>query len=406
MRYILINDTSATHNPGCQATVASLGELHAADGWLCCASIPVGTGYAAFATFADRVAKGDFAPASSEPSERPEADSSAETDQGAVRWLRRWFGPSGAPAPTPVVSPMDELFSQSMRELMTHTDVDFADCDHVVINGEGTLHHDRVAAYGLLGWAAIAKSFGKSVSIVNCTVDSFSPVFFELLRRHVDHLVVRESLSHAYVRPQFDRVIQGADAIFATQRPRQTKAEDADRVAYTPGVLSYENIVTRETVGRHLRQLRGRFWHVDFIVAETEDEAFVDLAIHLGCNIIALGDHRGDDVVDMLTQYRLLVSGRYHYCIFGLLAGVNVVPLHSNTWKMDGLFRFASGHAGNVVQPTMPLTHDANLTFDDQDMPVGVPVWSQTDFDFDRLAQLARQNRIDTAESATRVAAA
>jgi polysaccharide pyruvyl transferase WcaK-like protein len=359
MRYVLINDTSSTNNPGCQATVAALQASYRRYDARCVGRVLVGDGYEHFVPFTEFLKQ-------SSQSESPHL--------------------------------LQNAFDDCVDALSDHGLDPFGECEFVVINGEGTMHHDRTGAYLLLGWAALAKQRGLPVAVVNCTIDSFHPFFFRQLNRSVDWLAVREPCSFEFVRPFHPNVRLGADAIFSmpapivSDRPLQT---NRTRVAYTPGVLSYEGIVSETTVRSHLQSLRQQFDEVEYLSIESEDRAFEPIAAELDCSVHSLGAFCAVDIEAALASFNCLVSGRYHVCIFGLRAGVPVVPLHSNTWKMRGLMRFRY-LSPRGAQQCEPLNHDSQLA----DVAAALtaparyetPILSPQEFDFEKLSALAESN--------------
>lgn len=364
MRYVLINDTSGTNNPGCQDTVASLVDLYAQHGHRLSDRIPVGAAHGHFIACAKQFPRASCADPSQTPSPPSPAAVTFAPDRGrgplarlAAKLAQAW--PSGnARRRPPEHSAANESFHAAVDKILRSHRSQLAACDHVVINGEGTMHHDRPGAFALLGWAHAAKRLGKHVALVNCTIESFGPAFWDLLRPAVDYLAVREPNSYRYVQPHFPNVQQAADAIFGSRSARSDPPPHHSRAGYSPGVLSYEGIVSPESVRAHLENLHQTFDEVVFFTAEVEDQPFEPLAAELGCQVKPLGALTSENAIEQMQRLSILVSGRYHLCIFALLAETPFVPLQSNTWKMDGLLalsrqrfsRLPLGHAGPLPE--------------------------------------------------------
>lgn len=66
--------------------------------------------------------------------------------------------------------------------------------DMVLINGEGTIHHDAPAGLALLRLARFAKFYGVKSALINCTYDSNGELAGQLLSEF-DYVFVRESRS-------------------------------------------------------------------------------------------------------------------------------------------------------------------------------------------------------------------
>lgn len=372
MHYILVNDTSATNNPGCQATVSSLLHLLAIERGAPIDRIAVGTGYEHFVEFTSH--------AFQEIADPPTGNSLTRLFHSRHRAKRQHDRTSA------------DLFGRAVDELEQHFSPRLVGAEVMVINGEGTIHHDRVGAYLLAGWAELGNRLGMSVVIVNATIESMSDPFWNRVRQSVQCIVVREELSFDFASAYHPNVVLGADAIFANPRfsqfaptitpEKDTGQANSKRAAYTPGVLSFEGIVNDDTVGDHLRELLESFDEVDFIVAEVEDERFVPLAIRMGCGVKSPQTVSESNVLETLAEYDLLISGRYHYCIFAMLAGTAVRPLESNTWKIPALIRF-----GNHSVPTQRHCDPLRLGPAESDQ-----LLTADSFDLKRLTTLANRN--------------
>ncbi|MCC7555717.1 MAG: polysaccharide pyruvyl transferase family protein [Methanoculleus marisnigri] len=72
--------------------------------------------------------------------------------------------------------------------------------------------------------------------------------------------------------------------------------------------------------------------------APPQDDA-VARALHDRCGIhIARRDYRYLKVIGLMKHAGLVLTDRYHACIFAIIAGCPVLPFESNTWKIQGLF--------------------------------------------------------------------
>ena len=59
------------------------------------------------------------------------------------------------------------------------------------------------------------------------------------------------------------------------------------------------------------------------------------VAEHLGAPAIGL-EASSEMIVGLLGQASMVLSGRFHACVFAALAGTPLVPFRSNTYKMEG----------------------------------------------------------------------
>lgn len=185
MKVLVLNDTRADENPGCQATVSSLvRELtRVTSGDVI--TRPRGDGYEHYASLAN----GDDA-------------------NSHDRWhsaTRRFALASDLPRA------LDEV-------------------DLVVANLEGTFHHHTVGALALGGALAIAHQMGKRVWAVNGSVEAIEPWLLSSALAPADWLAVREPLSWRWLTAQGLQPRSAADFAFlidASCRPRQVQRQQS-----------------------------------------------------------------------------------------------------------------------------------------------------------------------------------
>ena len=334
MRYVLFNDTSHTHNPGCQATVACLRALLAAKGMECVQSHPVGFGV-------ER-----FIPPAIQPTTFERLQS------------RFSFGQPGKKSP-----PFDhESWAAAARQLERDYDGFFGDADAVVINAEGTLHHNQPSAAALVAWARAAKRQGLPVLTVNCTIEAMDRSLLDELFTASRYVAVREAWTLRDLRSQGYEPIAASDALFNLTLPANPPAAAATRrCIYSPGVLAASPALAESTIGRHVAQLIDDGWRVTFLTVESEDQRFESVASRAGAEIQPLRRWSAAVLPDLLRAHELVVSGRYHVMIFSWLTGRPVMPLPSNTWKMEGLLETAGLSSDAVQSMNAPLAAMAGV---------------------------------------------
>jgi hypothetical protein len=181
MNVLLLNDTRADPNPGCQATVWSL--VHHLSSALS-AHVTTRPRGDAYEYFADLV--------------------SQERAHVAEDWL----------------SAVNRLEDSSPLAAA------IADADLVVANLEGTFHHHMVGALALGGALALAHRAGKRVWVVNGTVDAIDEWLLAQTLAQAEYVAVREPRSVRWLQER------GLIVTAAARRVRQ----HAQR--YTPPVCS------------------------------------------------------------------------------------------------------------------------------------------------------------------------
>jgi len=228
-----------------------------------------------------------------------------------------------------------------------------AAADLVVLCGGGLMadHIRRYAPSHLLE-AFIAKGLGKPVIACTESVCATDPALVAMIAAvygMLDLHIFREPLSRKRLMemgiPE-SRIRVAPDTAFAVRLP---SAEDRARVIHREAIPSDAvAIIARGDVGRgerpwahlatHLRERHGRpiyFLHT----CRSHDEP-----LHARLRAVGLvqglsGDNHYPDLLSALSAFSLVITDRFHACVFALLAGTPVVPLASTTFKTAGLFR-------------------------------------------------------------------
>lgn len=347
MNYVLFNDTSHTNNPGCQGTVACLRALLASRGMMCLRSHPVGFGEQRFRQSALLL--------------------TASKSQRDLRWSRWMLGRQAAiPIETRKLGwdrpplPFDRTaWETAARQLERDYDDFFSGVDAVVINGEGTIHHNQPGAAALVAWARAAARFDRPVLTVNCTIQAMDPFLLDVLFAASKRVVVREAWTFNYLHLHGYVSVQASDALFAwpdlVPDAPSPFASDRRRCIYSPGVLAIDDAMTESIVGDHIQEIVKAGWAVSYLTVEVEDERFEAIARRAGASIYPLRRWTPAGLLSMLQEYDLVISGRYHLMIFAWLAGRPVVPMMSNSWKVEGLLEMAATARNPVHSHCQPL---------------------------------------------------
>ncbi|WP_128891514.1 polysaccharide pyruvyl transferase family protein [Erythrobacter sp. HKB08] len=217
-----------------------------------------------------------------------------------------------------------------------------ADC--IIVNGEGTIHHDRPAGKALLAAGPYAKERGKKAFLVNSTWQENSAESLEMLR-DFDIVTVRESASEAelvghgftprripdlalYHAPLAGEPREGIGYCDSVQGPkalalyRKMWAIDAEPLPIVQLSLApmemlrwlkrYDPSVTALLNPLHARDALRATWQ-DYQMQTDERDEFTAL----------------------VAERELIVTGRFHMMIFALAAGTPLLALGSNTHKIE-----------------------------------------------------------------------
>jgi hypothetical protein len=349
MKTIFANDTSGTSNPGCQGTVHGLLQTAQSRGLEIVSRLPLGYGYSLFQRLAPVTPGRSF-----------HARVAAKIVSRASRAWRREHGHASSRETTSLVQTdvlCPDRWQAGTKTLSDRVGPIWKQADLLLINGEGTIHHDAVGARTLLAMCVVARELGLQVAIVNCSIYDLHPLLLEPLRSSVNLLSVREPLSGAWLSQQGIASDQSADSLFTALsecgslgkllvdvdsqgkfRLLQQRLGLPERFSlYTPGVLSGSGSIHSDYVRRDVTALRQSGVPVVYYVVEAEDERLASAAVEAGAMVLPLGSLTWRDVVPVLRQASVVISGRYHINIFSLMAGTPFVPMETNTLKTAGL---------------------------------------------------------------------
>lgn len=233
----------------------------------------------------------------------------------------------------------------------------------LVVNGEGTLHHDRPAGLRLLQAGRHARERGVATALVNAGWEANGAAYGEAVR-DFDLVSARDSRSAAALRAAgIDcRVVPDLslcspspaepgqrEGIACTDSvdPDVTLALDALRRAAAGDVLSIHDFdPAREPSWPFLRAVVGR-----------RDLAHPARALALLRARRTQWRHsaRGVDAfLQRVAGFELLVSGRFHACTLALVAGTPFVAAGTNSHKIDALIEdcgLAAWRAGAELSP-------------------------------------------------------
>lgn len=235
----------------------------------------------------------------------------------------------------------------------------------VVVNGEGTIHHDRPAGRRLLEIGAAARAAGVPAALVNTGWEANGPELTAMLADFA-LLAARDSTSATQMRA-------GALAVRVVPDFSLNSAPP-DPLARRGGIGVTDNVdrlralrlarLRRSVGGRWISIHHRRPW-ASFLRAGLSLRADLPRPVRLA-GLVALrhGMWRAsqDDparFLDELARLDLLVSGRFHACTLALVAGTPFVAQASNTRKIATLIADAGLEPWRATLPEDPRRIDA-----------------------------------------------
>ncbi len=189
----------------------------------------------------------------------------------------------------------------------------FSGADLVLVNGEGTLHHDTSDARRLCRVIEMAADLGKRIWIVNATLQDLSSGLSAVVSR-AERIIVRESFS----------LIQAM----------QLKPESEVRVDSCVGAVSSISLC---------RKRKGIAVGVVHPCSPTP----VDLS-KTGLQRIALefpfdGANFADKIAE-IGKLECYVTGQYHAIYAAAIGGTPIVPIASNSHKIESLISWSEAN--------------------------------------------------------------
>lgn len=222
----------------------------------------------------------------------------------------------------------------------------------VVINGEGTIHHDRPAGRRILEVGKLARSADVPAALINTGWEANGSEFIELLQ-HFDLVSAREScsasrmreggasvhivpdLSFWYVRKHISSISpQTRSGIGFTDNVDRLKALTLEQIRRFCGGETISICYADPGVAGWMRFIR------DGVSLWEDSRRPLQLSSLLRLRH-RLWQHSCKDThsfSERISELELLVSGRFHACTFALATGTPIIAHSSNTGKIEALF--------------------------------------------------------------------
>ncbi|TGD62674.1 polysaccharide pyruvyl transferase family protein [Tabrizicola sp. WMC-M-20] len=223
-----------------------------------------------------------------------------------------------------------------------------ADCDAIVTNGEGTLHHGKRKAGWLMAAGTHDVTRDKEMALINALYQD-NPQSWAPMLRGFRHLYARDSRSAEEMARQAGRAVPWFGDLSTSDGKIDGAVDRAgivvgDSVSTTTtdalGVLAMA-LSAQESV--HLVPLTTswyeenpyRSWPSRWLRRRAAQKKFLrrqerfPLYRHLPSEAAYL---------DLLRESRLLVTGRFHGVCLSLVTGTPFVTVSSNSWKIEALF--------------------------------------------------------------------
>ena len=310
-RVLLINDTGMLPNPGCRAVRKAyklLFNKHI-NGTAITASIPVNYWIEHFRAF-------------------------AVIGKKSTQWEAGSF-----PVAADTVADIDIVGWESTRRELANNDQDLHAAleasDLVVLNGEGSIHHNSVRALALLALAKTAIEAGKKVLLMNATLQQMMPQLLQEVLSRVALVHVREMASKNFLEQLGIKSFATADLAFLAlddESTTKTRLLDAAAHVLVTGGVS----INKESLIQLFRAVENIGLRPVYLSIGDGGETELARGVCSERNVpmVDAGTLGVKELIGFLRQFPLAISGRHHINVFLMRAGVPFLPLPSNTWKV------------------------------------------------------------------------
>ena len=248
-----------------------------------------------------------------------------------------------------------------------------SDCDAIVINGEGTLHHGRKKASWLMAVGDHPATRGKELALINALYqdnpDSWAP-----LLRGFQHLYARDARSAAAMTAQ-----AGLDVTWLADLSTAAGSEESD--------IARKGIIVGDSVSKNATKLLADLAItlnsveptriLPLTISLREDNPYRPALVRAWRNwTVGLRQKRQERRYPVLSYLdseqayiatiqaaRLSVTGRFHGICLNLVTSTPFICVTSNSWKIEALFEDAGIDPRRLV-PRERLTQKLVLDSD------------------------------------------
>lgn len=313
-KYLLINDTSISDNIGCQAVKIGL-EILLGKKSTCIDTVPLGYGQELFK---------DIASKSSE-------------------WIDK---KNGFPKYKDFTSQVDyDLWSIAKEKLRKQDEFlkKVGNYDFIVINAEGSIHHNSSRALALLAQISYFSEI-KPVILLNCSIFNIDEKVLKKSLSKVEFIHSREGFTYKYLEQN------DIDSVYAPD----IASLYINNLSYNENLIIKDNsklclislgvLATPKNIGNVIECVKSKgFTPIYLSMSDgNEDNVSRDICDNMDIKHYVASDVNLEDSLNFLGQFDVIISGRHHLNIFSLRVNSKLICLPSNTLKVEGTLGFIS----------------------------------------------------------------
>jgi hypothetical protein len=241
--------------------------------------------------------------------------------------------------------------------------------DVIIFNAEGSTYRDNIGALKGLFMIWLAKTrFNKKTYFINGSVtltdvDSTLPAMIHKVFSVIDGVTVRERVSKRNILtfyPDLESKIEvAADSVFSLaveDSPLKIKpkffSEEYFCFSLSMLPMDYKQTKSRSSLVALINELKKIVPVPVLLAKDVEDQILKDLSIETGAVFIG-ADYNYQEVMEVLSGAKFLLSGRYHHLIFASKVGCPMIALNTSSHKIKGLCEYFE----NLVKPPFDPTN-------------------------------------------------
>ncbi|MCX9511726.1 hypothetical protein IG514_17825, partial [Vibrio cholerae] len=312
--YLLVNDTSMSENLGCQAVKRSIDMLFSKRA-SCIMAVPLGYGSEYFNSIASK---------SSEWIDKTDGfpkykDYTSEVDYDSWCAIAKQFREN------------DKYFN------------DIENYDFIVVNAEGSIHHNSKRALALLAQIKYLSEV-KPLFVLNASVFNIDSRILTDAFKNVQIVHSREGFTYSYLNSLKIASIYSPDlaSLYIADLicyPNLYVKKEKRLCLISTGVLNGSDYIASI-----VNLIRCKGLEAVYLSMSDGNEDSVSIEI---CNTLGVKHFRANDIplehtLNFLTQFDYVVSGRHHLNLFVLATESKLICLPSNTLKVEGTLGFIS----------------------------------------------------------------
>ncbi len=197
--------------------------------------------------------------------------------------------------------------------------------DLLLLNGEGTMHHDKATAVALIESVKLYKSFNKPCFLINSVWQDNNLLNDSLSL--FDAIFVRENRSREQILLQGKNATVIPDMIFNTVVPwQQLEKKEKKQVIVVDSVLPQK----RSYLIRLAKALKCPYWYM----GNSRKNAFDGLKLRI---FKSLYPCQNITAIEQFNTVQLLISGRFHAVCLAILTHTPFMFIPSNTFKIESM---------------------------------------------------------------------